>query len=241
MSRKPSGIRVVRSGGYIVHIDICEEVSMDCVKDMHKLYYSIKKEIADLVDEIVPGVTSIAVYYDPRKISGEAVESKARELWLWSRSIDIAELYKPRRFTIPVAYGGEFGPDLQFVSSWSKLSEEEVVKIHTSRVYTVITLGFTPGFVYMGEVDPAISAPRLETPRVRIPKGSVGIAGRMTGVYGLESPGGWRLIGRTPLTMFDYRKNPPIPIHPGDEVVFKSIRPEEFEKLFGVFVGDYSA
>ncbi|MEM2006040.1 MAG: 5-oxoprolinase subunit PxpB [Sulfolobales archaeon] len=241
MSRRHAEVRVARSGGYIVHVDICEEVSMECVREMHKLYYSIKKELADIVDEVVPGVSSIAVYYDPRKVFGEAVESRIRELWIWSRGVDFAELHKPKRFTIPVAYGGEFGPDLQFVSSWSKLTEEEVVELHTSRVYTVITLGFTPGFVYMGEVDPAISAPRLETPRVKIPKGSVGIAGRMTGVYGLESPGGWRLIGRTPLAMFDSRRDPPIPIYPGDEVEFKPIKPEEFEKLLGVYVGDYNA
>ncbi|MEM4427721.1 MAG: carboxyltransferase domain-containing protein, partial [Zestosphaera sp.] len=92
----------------------------------------------------------------------------------------------------------------------------------------------------LGEVDPEIAAPRLETPRVKIPAGSVGIAGKMTGVYGLESPGGWRLIGRTPLTMFNYRRSPPIPIAPGDVVVFKPITLEEFNKLRGLYVGDYS-
>lgn len=239
MSRPPAEVRVVRSGGYVVHADICEEVSMDCAREMHKLYYAIVRELSEQVDEVVPGVTSIAVYYDPRRVDGATIESRLRELWRWARSADPKELHRPRRFTIPVVYGGEFGPDLGFVSGWSKLTEEEVVRLHASRTYTVITLGFTPGFVYMGEVDPAIAAPRLETPRVRIPRGSVGIAGKMTGIYGLESPGGWRLIGRTPLTMFDHRRRPPIPVSPGDEVEFRPISPGEFERLKGVFVGDY--
>ncbi len=233
--------RIVRSGGYVVHVDVCEELSMECVGEMHKLYYLVKMGLAEAIDEVVPGVTSIAVFYDPRKIGGEKVASKIRELWWQRKSVELEDLHKPKRFTIPVVYGGDFGPDLAFVASWSKLAEEEVVRVHSSRVYRVITLGFTPGFVYMGEVDPAIAVPRLETPRTRIPRGSVGIAGKMTGIYGLESPGGWRLIGRTPLTMFDYRRDPPIPISPGDEVQFKPIGPEEFERLVGVFVGDYGS
>lgn len=238
---EPAEIRIVRSGGYVVHVEICEEVSMRCVRDMHKLFYSIEKELSGVVEEVVPGVSSIAIYYDPRRADGRYVSSKIRELWNMVRSMDIKDLYRPRKFAIPVAYGDDFGPDLQFVAGWSKLTDDEVVKVHTSKTYTVITLGFTPGFVYMGEVDPSIAAPRLETPRVRIPKGSVGIAGRMTGIYGLESPGGWRLIGRTPLTMFDYRRSPPIPISPGDEVEFKRINAREFEKLLGTFIGDYLA
>jgi len=234
-------VRVVRSGGYVVHVDVCTEVSMECVKEVHKLYYATRKELGGLVEEVVPGVSSVAVYYDPRLVSSEQVESKIRDLWLWARGLELKDLYRPRKFTVPAAYGGDFGPDLQSVASWAKLTEEEVVRIHTSRAYTVITLGFTPGFIYLGEVDPAIAAPRLETPRVRIPRGSVGIAGRMTGVYGLESPGGWRLIGRTPLTMFDPRRDPPIPISPGDQVEFRAIKPEDFEKLAGVFIGDYAA
>ncbi|MCX8185427.1 MAG: 5-oxoprolinase subunit PxpB [Sulfolobales archaeon] len=233
-------LRVVRSGGYVIHVDVCGEVSLDCAREIHKLYYSIKSELSNQFTEVVPGVSSIAVYYDPRKVSGESIVRRIRDLWQWCRDVDIKDLYRSRKFTIPVVYGGEFGPDLQSIAAWSKLAEDEVVRIHSSRRYTVITLGFTPGFVYMGEVDPSIAAPRLETPRVKIPAGSVGVAGKMTGVYGLESPGGWRLLGRTPLTMFDYRRNPPIPISPGDEVYFKPIDAVDFSKLLGVFVGDYS-
>ncbi|MGC8975758.1 MAG: 5-oxoprolinase subunit PxpB, partial [Thermoprotei archaeon] len=216
-------IKIISSGGYVIHVDICRDVNLECVNAMHKLYYTLKKELSSFVKELVSGVTSIALFYDPRRISSDYLTKKIRELWLWSQQIELSEVYKPRRFVIPVSYGGELGPDLKSVASWAGLSEEEVVKLHTSRSYTCYTLGFTPGFLYLGEVEPRIAAPRLETPRVKIPAGSVGIAGKMTGVYGLESPGGWRLIGRTPLTMFDYRRDPPIPVAPGDIVVFKSI------------------
>lgn len=235
-----SETKIVSSGGYVIHVDVCKDITLECVNSIHKLYYTLKKELSGLVSELVTGVTSIALFYDPRKISSDDLIKKVSELWVWSQQVELGEIYKPRKFTIPVSYGGELGPDLHSVASWAGLSEEEVVELHTSRNYICYTLGFTPGFLYLGEVDSRIAAPRLETPRVKIPAGSVGIAGKMTGVYGLESPGGWRLIGRTPLVMFDYRRSPPIPVAPGDVVVFKPITLEEFSKLKGLYVGDYS-
>ncbi|MEM4485770.1 MAG: 5-oxoprolinase subunit PxpB [Zestosphaera sp.] len=235
-----SEVRIISSGGYVIHVDVCKDVTPECVKAMHKLYYTLKRELSGFVEELVTGVTSLALFYDPRSTSSSELVKKVRELWEWSRQVELSEVYRPRRFTVPVAYGGELGPDLQSVASWAGLREEEVVALHTSRSYTCYTLGFTPGFLYLGEVDPKIAAPRLETPRVKIPAGSVGIAGKMTGVYGLESPGGWRLIGRTPLIMFDYRRDPPIPIAPGDVVTFKPVSVEEFSRLRGLYVGEYS-
>ncbi len=235
-----SDLRVLGSGGYVVHVDICEEFSMECVGRAHRLYYAALRELSELVEEVVLGVTSLALYYDPRRVKASELVASIRRVWSWAREADLRDLHRPRRFTVPVVYGGEYGPDLSSVARWAGLSEEEVVRTHSSRVYTCVTLGFTPGFIYLGEVDPKIAAPRLETPRIRIPRGSVGIAGRMTGVYGLESPGGWRLIGRTPLTMFNPRRSPPIPIAPGDEVLFKPVEPGELSRLSGVFLGEYS-
>lgn len=236
---KAPEVRVVSSGGYVIHVDVCRDLTPECVEDMHKLYYTLKKQLSGLARELVTGVTSLALFYDPRTASSDELIKKVRELWAWSQQVELSEIYKPKRFTIPVAYGGEFGPDLHSVASWAGLSEEDVVALHASRSYTCYTLGFTPGFLYLGEVDSRIAAPRLETPRVKIPAGSVGIAGKMTGVYGLESPGGWRLIGRTPLIMFDYKRDPPIPIAPGDVVVFKPVTVEEFSRLKGLYVGEY--
>ncbi|MEM2021250.1 MAG: 5-oxoprolinase subunit PxpB [Zestosphaera sp.] len=236
---KDMKLRVLSSGGYVIHVDVCRDVSLECVKAMHKLYHTVRRELSGSIRELVTGVVSLALFYDPREVSGDVLIKKVNELWEWSQSVELNDIYKPRSFVIPVSYGGDFGPDLSSVAAWAGVREDEVVAIHTSTSYTCYTLGFTPGFVYLGEVEQRIAVPRLETPRLKIPAGSVGIAGKMTGVYGLEGPGGWRLIGRTPLTMFDYRRDPPIPIAPGDVVSFKSISLERFKSLEGVFVGDY--
>ncbi len=236
---KNTKLRILSSGGYVIHVDVCSDISLECVEATHKLYYTLKKELSGRIKELVTGIVSLALFYDPREISSNDLIKKVKELWEWSQSVELSHVYKPRSFVIPVSYGGEFGPDLPSVAAWAGLREEEVISIHTSTSYTCYTIGFTPGFIYLGEVDSRIAAPRLETPRIKIPAGSVGIAGKMTGVYGIEGPGGWRLIGRTPLTMFDYRRNPPTPIAPGDLISFKSIPLENFERLEGVFVGDY--
>jgi len=233
--------RIRLSGGYVVHVDLCGEVSRSCVEKVHALYYYLLKGLSELRGvEVVPSISSVAVVYDPRAVKGEKLRRIVEEALGYIGQVDARSLYRPRRFVVPVVYGGEYGSDLGWVASWAKMSVEEVVRIHVSRVYLVYSLGFTPGFVYLGEVDERIAAPRLETPRTRIPAGSVGIAGRLTGFYGVESPGGWRIIGRTPIRTFDPRRTPPTPVRPGDEVVFKPITPEEFRRLEGVFIGDYT-
>jgi KipI family sensor histidine kinase inhibitor len=125
---------------------------------------------------------------------------------------------------LPVKYGGEFGPDIGFVARNAGISEEEVIAIHTSREYLCYMLGFTPGFAYLGDLDDRIAAPRLETPRLKVAAGSVGIAGNQTGFYGVESPGGWRVIGRLRVATFDVRKEPPSSVLPGDRVKFLSVK-----------------
>ncbi len=129
----------------------------------------------------------------------------------------------PRRVEIPVCYGGEYGPDLAFVAQHNHLGEAEVIRIHSAREYPVYLMGFTPGFPYLGGMDPAIAAPRLNTPRSRIPGGSVGIAGEQTGIYPVDSPGGWRIIGRTDLRLFDITSEPPFLLAPGDVVSFMPV------------------
>jgi KipI family sensor histidine kinase inhibitor len=129
----------------------------------------------------------------------------------------------PRRVEIPVKYGGEEGPDLGFVAAHNHLSEAEVIRMHASHEYPVYLMGFTPGFPYLGGLDPAIAAPRLSAPRSLVPGGSVGIAGEQTGIYPQDSPGGWRIIGRTRLRLFDLTRDPPFLLAPGDIVVFTPV------------------
>lgn len=134
---------------------------------------------------------------------------------------------------LPVCYGGEYGPDLAAVARFGACSEAEVIERHRRASYRVYMLGFQPGFAYLGSVDPRIAAPRRATPRVRVPAGSVGIAGRQTGVYPVESPGGWQLIGRTPAAMFDLRRESPFLLQAGDIVRFEPVEAAEYERLKG--------
>jgi inhibitor of KinA len=132
-----------------------------------------------------------------------------------------------RRITIPVVYGGDYGPDLGYVAKFHGLSEEQVVKLHSEREYTVYMMGFVAGFPYLGEVSDEIATPRLETPRLKVPAGSVGIAEKQTGIYPCEAPGGWRIIGRTPIKLFNPLREPSAMLKPGDKVKFKPISIKE--------------
>ena len=132
---------------------------------------------------------------------------------------------------MPVCYSGEFGPDLADVAAFGGITEAETVRLHTSRTYRVFMLGFSPGFTYMGSVDGRIAAPRLSAPRVRVPAGSVGIAGVQTGIYPAPTPGGWQIVGRTPLKPFDLERPEPFLFKPGDAVQFYAIEPSEYARL----------
>jgi inhibitor of KinA len=176
--------------------------------------------------ECVPAYAATTVFYDPRKLRSalpdfptayEAVRSVVESHISTSTSVDSGEI---RTVEIPVDFCAEAGLDLDSMSEFHKRSIDEIVEIFLSQTYRVYMLGFLPGFAYMGEVDERIATPRLDSPRTKVPKGSVGIAGRQTGIYPLESPGGWQIIGRTDLEMFDPSKTEPCILSPGDEVRF---------------------
>jgi KipI family sensor histidine kinase inhibitor len=136
-----------------------------------------------------------------------------------------------RVFELPVAYWGEHGPDLATVAQHNGISEDEVIRIHSSTAYRVYMLGFSPGFPYLGGMDSRIACPRLKTPRTRVPAGSVGIAESQTGVYPNASPGGWQLIGRTPVRLFDPAQAPPSVLQPGHFVRFAAVPPDQFAAI----------
>ncbi len=169
------------------------------------------------VRDVIPAYASLLVEFEPDLISHGDVEA------VITRALEMTRALKPehaRVIDIPTRYGGEFGPDLDFVAAHNALSPAGVIRLHTSRPWRVFMLGFTPGFPYIGPLPAGIAAPRLDTPRARVPAGSVGIAGFQTGIYPRESPGGWRLIGRTDLVLFDPAADPPVLLHPGDYVRF---------------------
>jgi len=170
----------------------------------------------DSVLEVIPGMNNITlILRDPQQSALDAIERLQR--W-WEESE--AQLPASRQVDIPVIYGGEAGPDLAVVAEQASLSVSQVVELHSSSEYVVYFIGFQPGFPYLGGLDPRLHTPRRAEPRVSVPAGSVGIGGSQTGVYPLASPGGWQLIGQTPIALFDPLQQPPTLLRPGDTVRF---------------------
>jgi KipI family sensor histidine kinase inhibitor len=167
------------------------------------------------VRDVVSTFRSVAVFFDPLATDVEAVAAALHE----AQAADVAS-DTARTLDVPVIYGGESGPDLDEVAAFARCSRDAVIERHTRTLYRVYMLGFLPGFPYMAHVDPTIAAPRRSTPRVRVAAGSVGIAGVQTGIYPCDSPGGWQIIGRTPITLFDSHEIPPALLAPGDSVRF---------------------
>lgn len=180
------------------------------------------------LQDVVPAYRSFCIIYDPG-VTGIA-ELKRQVLQAQQQLANVS-LPSPRLIEIPVAYGGEWGPDLAFVAHFTGLPLDQVIRLHSRPLYHIYAIGFAPGFCYLGGLDPALQTPRLKTPRIRVPAGSVGIAESQTGVYPLASPGGWRIIGRTPLTLFNPARTPPIPYSVGDGIRFVPISEDEFQGM----------
>jgi len=188
--------------------------------EAHHQVLRLAQALADMplgVRNLHPAFASVLVDFDPRRCTQAQIESLIRERLAASETISHGER---RLIEIPVRYGGEFGPDLAEVARHTGLSPERVVELHSSAEYLVYFLGFSPGFPYLGGMPPELATPRLPAPRRRVPAGSVAIGGAQTGIYPLESPGGWRLIGRTPLRLFDAAAEPPALLAIGDRVRF---------------------
>lgn len=180
------------------------------------------------VIETVPTFRSLTVIFDPLLLSKRQLEERLLELL--GKSEDLSA--KPTRtWSLPICYGGEFGPDLNVVAEARGLTPGQVIELHVGQTYLVYMIGFLPGFPFMGDVVPALEMPRRIEPRVRVPAGSVAITGQQTAIYPWESPGGWQLLGRCPLSLFDARRPQPALLAPGDQVRFQAISAELFLEL----------
>ena len=205
-----------------------EEIGLPAHERVLKLLCLLGKEPPVWLRNVQPAYCSLLVAFDACKIDHEGVESVLRE---YEARAEAARAVKHRTLEIPVCYDGEFGPDLKDVAKLHGLKTSEVIRLHASQTYHAYFLGFSPGFAYLGDLPEAIATPRLDTPRKKVPAGSVGIAGRQTAIYPFTTPGGWRLIGRTPLALFEAGRNPMETISIGDQVCFRAISGEEFQKL----------
>jgi KipI family sensor histidine kinase inhibitor len=178
--------------------------------------------------EAVPTYRSVTLYFDPLVAGWQGLADRLITL---AAGIEPVRKAAPWTVEVPVLYGGEFGPDLNDVAAFAGCSPDEVVALHSSVTYRVYMLGFSPGFPYLGSVPPALAMPRLATPRASVPAGSVGLAGSQTGIYPQESPGGWRIIGRTPWRLYDPARSEPFLIEPGNQVRFVPIDQAAYERL----------
>jgi inhibitor of KinA len=205
-------------------VELGNEVHPSVNRKVRELFLKLDREAINGVRNLVPSYRSIMVVYDPLLISLPSLRQAVIRL---HREKSGAPRPEPKTLQVPVVYGGRFGPDLAWVASFHGIPPEEVIRYHTQPLYLVYMIGFTPGFPYLGEVPKALETPRRETPRTAVPRGSVAIAQKQTGIYSVQSPGGWHILGWTPLKFFDSGKWPPTPIEIGDLVKFFPIQEEE--------------
>ena len=224
-------VRMLSAGERGLVVEMGNLISPEVNARVQRLARRISQRNVEGVIEIVPTYRSLLVYFDPLSIGRSALAEAIWQMLASEADVETAEKEGVRVVRVPVCYGGEFGPDLDYVAQHNRLSVEEVITIHSSKPYLVYMLGFTPGFPYLGGMSDKIAAPRLEKPRAKIPQGSVGIAGAQTGLYPIESPGGWRLIGRTPLKPFLPGAANPFLFAAGDYLRFIPISPEEYHRI----------
>ena len=188
---------------------------------------AVRRRVGVVLRDIVVGYHTVTVYFDPLSVDGAWLEGELATI-----AGDPAPLpeVSGAAIEVPVCYGGELGPDLGSVASLAGCTESDVIELHRSREYRVFMVGFVPGFAYMGPVEPRLSLPRRANPRTRVPAGSIGLAAGQTGIYPMETPGGWHLIGRTPVKPFDERRAEPVLFRPGDRVRFTPISREDFDR-----------
>ncbi len=202
-----------------------EEIGAAAHERVVRLLRLLQQDPIAWIRNIQPAYCSLLITFDATVVDHAEVQAKLSEYEPRAKKMPVG---KPRLVEVPVCYGGEFGPDLDDVAAQQGLQPEKVVELHIARTYHAYFLGFAPGFAYLGDLADEIAAPRLETPRKEVAAGSVGIAGRQTAVYPFATPGGWRLIGRTPLALFRKDREPMGLIAIGDQVKFRPITRAEF-------------
>jgi KipI family sensor histidine kinase inhibitor len=205
-------------------VELGDQISPSINEKVRELFLKLDRRPPEGVLELVPSYRSLMVVYDPLKTEWDRLQAEILRL---HRAKDPSLVPEPKTLIVPVVYGGEYGPDLEWVAAFHKTTPEEVIRLHTGTTYRVYMIGFTPGYPYLGELPEALATPRRETPRTAVPQGSVAIAQRQTGIYPVQSPGGWHILGWTPIPLFDADQWPPTPLEMGDRVRFFPIQEED--------------
>ncbi|MDR9794557.1 5-oxoprolinase subunit PxpB [Aeribacillus pallidus] len=230
-------------GDSAIVVQFGEDANMSVYQKIHSLCRKLEVEPLPGMIECVPSFTSVTIYYDCfRAVMSHACKTDETPYEMIFRKLDrilkshagyLGETFEVTEVVVPVCYGGEFGPDLEVVAAYHQLTSEEVIRINSEGTYFAYMIGFSPGFPYLGGLSKKLATPRRKHPRLAIPAGSVGIAGNQTGIYSMETPGGWQIIGRTPLRLFNPDQSPPTLIQAGNYVKFQPVSKEEYDDYLG--------
>lgn len=220
--------RYLGSGEKCLVVEFSDAIDRAANIHLQNLRRELEKQAIPGIRELVPTYCSLAIHHDPLVLRRSDIIDLVQNAL---KGLTATENVAKRVLVMPVAYGGEYGPDMDFVARHTGFSEEEVIRRHTAKDCYCFMLGFAPGFGYLGGMDEALETPRLKTPRTLIPAGSVGIAGKQTGAYSIASPGGWQLIGQTPLNLFNPHSKTPTLIEAGDWIRFRAVDQKEYTAI----------
>jgi KipI family sensor histidine kinase inhibitor len=223
-------MKIETAGQDALIVYFAEQASAEVSAQIQHAVTNIREQMNDIIVDLVPSYASLLVIFNLDNCDPFSARSRLRAA-LTNLAPD--ESQAGNLITLPAYYNLESGPDLEVIAERGKISVDDVIDIHQQQEYRVYAIGFAPGFAYLGEVDERIAAPRLATPRQKVPRGAVAIADRQTAVYPAQSPGGWNLIGLCPTRMFDPEKQPSMPVQVGDRIQFKAIKRSEFLSLGG--------
>lgn len=209
-------------------VEFGKKIDPDINNRVRAMQRALKKQTIKGIKEIIPSYTSLLLIYDPLQTDFQNLINLIEDI---EKNLDTSQIVPGEVVKIPVCYGDDLGPDIENVEKSSGLSRDEVIKLHCEPEYLIYMIGFTPGFPFLGGLNEKLFTPRLKTPRVSVPKGSVGIANNQTGMYPIASPGGWQLIGQTPLNLFALHRKNPFLYKAGDRIKFIPVSKKEFKRL----------
>jgi inhibitor of KinA len=225
-----AGSRIVAAGDAALVVELPARLDVATSARVVAMADVVRRRFGAMVRDAVVGYHTLTVYFDPLAVDGRWLEDALAGI---AADPTVPVEAPGATIDVPVCYGGELGPDLAAVAAQVGCSEAEIIALHSGREYRVFVVGFVPGFAYMGPVDPRLALPRRSNPRTRVPAGSVAIAAGQTGIYPMETPGGWHLLGRTAVRPFDATRVEPVFFRPGDRVTFRPVSRDEFDRSLG--------